>query len=177
LLLIDGVFSRIGIRLLHFEGIVDIRLGRGGDTSTCRRSGNMTFRFRKGKTRSWRLQQMRNACIDHVDYVDIHIESDWPPLKIKPTPRTRADIWGIGGLFRSGVIDTDGPPGVDQFPDHPIKLYDAPAGQLVGQLHYDRTKWRHFITPSTGSTTAIVDRQQLREVGYESAVLVVNEVR
>ncbi len=176
LLLIDGVVSRIESKLLHFEGTIDIRLGRGGDTNTCRREGKMTFRFRKGKTRSWRLQQMQNPCIDHVDYVDIHVTSGWQPAEITPRQPTRVEIWGLGGLFRSGEFEHDGPPGVDQIPDHPLTLYDAPAGKVLGQLHYDQDKWRYVITSTQGDTTKTVPRDQLREVGYESAVLVVNAV-
>ncbi|MDH3641137.1 MAG: hypothetical protein OES38_03520 [Gammaproteobacteria bacterium] len=172
LLRIDGAFTRIETKLLHFEGTIDIRLGRGGDTSTCRREGKMTFRYRTGKTRSWRLQQMQNPCIDHVDYVDIHIGSEWQPTDTTPRPPTRAEIWGIGGLFEAADFETDGPPGVDQFPDHPLTLYDAPAGKELGQLHYDRDTWRHFITPTQNDSTETVARSQLREVGYESAVLV-----
>ena len=176
LLLIDGVFSRIQPRLLHFEGTIDIRLGRGGDTNTCRREGKMTFRFRKGKTRSWRLQQMQNPCIDHVDYVDIHIDSPWQPADITPRQPTRVEIWGIGGLFRSGEFEEDGPPGSDQFADQPVTLYDAPGGTEIGQLHYDREKWRYFITSAQNDSTTTVPRDQLREVGYESVVLVVHAV-
>ena len=172
LLRIDGIFTRIEAMLLHFEGIIDIRLGRGSDTSNCRREGKMTFRFRTGKTRSWRLQQMQNPCIDHVDYVDIHIDSGWQPadtVRRQPTP---AEIWGIGGLFQPTNFAAEGPPGVDQFPDHSLTLYDAPAGTALGQLHYDRDAWRHYITSSPGDATTTVARSELREVGYESAVLV-----
>ncbi len=174
LLLIDGIFSRIETKLLYFEGTIDIRLGRGGDTSICRREGKMTFRFYKGKTRSWRLQQMQNPCIDHVDYVDIFIDSDWQPADVTPRQPTRAEIWGIGGLFRSAEFETDGPPGVDQVPDHPLTLYEAPAGKPLGQLHYDRDEWRYFITSAQDNSIQTVARSQLREVGYESAVLVVH---
>lgn len=176
LLRIDGVFSRIETKLLHFEGTIDIRLGRGGDTSTCRREGKMTFRFRKGKTRSWRLQQMQNPCIDHVDYVDIHIDSAWEPVDITPRQPTRVEIWGIGGLFRSGEFEEDGPPGSDQFADRPLTLYDAPAGKQVGTLHYDREEWRYFITSTQDDSSKTVPRSELREVGYESVVLVVHAV-
>ena len=174
LLLIDGVFSRIETKLLYFEGAIDIRLGRSGDTSTCRREGKMTFRFRKGKTRSWRLQQMQNPCIDHVDYVDIHIDSDWQPADITPRQPTRVEIWGIGGLFRSDEFEEDSPPGSDQFADQPLTLYDAPAGKPLGQLHYDADKWRHFITSTQDDSIETVPRSQLREVGYESVALVVH---
>ena len=171
LLRIDGVFFRIETKLLHFEGTIDTRLGRGNDTSTCRRKGKMTFRFYAGKTRSWRLQQMQNPCIDQVDYVDIHIDSGWQPVDITPRQPTRGEIWGIGGLFLSTELKTGGPPGVDQFPDHPLSLYDAPAGEQLGQLHYDRDKWRHYITSTQDDGIKTVARSQLREVGYESAVL------
>jgi len=171
---IHGVVTAIDKTLFEFEGELMIRLGRGGETKDpCVRKGKLTFKYREGNSRSWRLTQQQNPCVAHVDYVDIYIDRDWRPSLTKPRPPTQAELWGIGMI--TNEPDPSAAPGVVLFPDAQVSLYDQPGGQQMATASRATDQWRLLIQMAGSQTTIESNPDDLREVGYESGAIIVFE--
>ena len=151
-----------------------IRLGRGGEArDPCVRKGNLTFQYREGKNRSWRLTQQQNPCVDHVDYVDIYVDRDWRPAIAKPRPPTQAELWGIGMI--TNEPDPSALPGMVIFPDSQVPLYDQPGGKQMATVSKATDQWNLLIQKAGSQTSTQADPDDLREVGYESGAVIVFE--
>ncbi len=171
---IDGVVTAIDKTLFEFEGELMIRLGRGGETKDpCLRKGKLTFKYREGNSRSWRLTQQQNPCVDHVDYVDIYVDRDWRPAITKPRPPTQAELWGIGMI--TNEPDPSALPGLIIFPDSQVPLYEQPGGQQTAVVYKATDQWRLLIQKEESQATTEANPDDLREVGYESGALIVFE--
>jgi hypothetical protein len=171
---IDGVIAAIDQTTFEFEGEIMIRLGRGGEAEDpCLRKGKLTFKYREGNSRSWRLSQQQNPCVDHVDYVDIYVDRDWRPAISKPRPPTQAELWGIGMITKEP--DPSAMPGIVLFPDSPIPLYEQPGGQPTAVVYKAADQWRLLIQEAGSQASAEASPDDLREVGYESGAVVVFE--
>ena len=171
---IDGVVTAIDKTRFEFEGELMIRLGRGGEAKDpCFRKGKLTFQYREGNSRSWRLTQQQNPCVDHVDYVDIYVDRDWRPVISKPRPPTQAELWGIGMITHEP--DPSALPGMVIFPDSQAPLYEQPGGQPMAVVSKATDQWRLVIQETGSQESAQANPDDLREVGYESSAIVVFE--
>ena len=171
---IDGVVTAIDKTRFEFEGELVIRLGRGGEAKDpCLRKGKLTFKYREGNSRSWRLTQQQNPCVDHVDYVDIYVDRDWRPAITKPRPPTQAELWGIGMI--TNEPNPSALPGLAIFPDSQVPLYDQPGGKQIATVSRTTDQWRLLIQETETQTTREANSDDLREVGYESGALIVFE--
>lgn len=171
---IDGVVTVIDKTRFEFEGELVIRLGRGGEAKDpCLRTGKLTFKYREGNSRSWRLTQQQNPCVDHVDYVDIYVDRDWRPTITTPRPPTQAELWGIGMI--TNEPDPSALPGVVIFPDSQVSLYDQPGGKQMAVVSRATDQWRLLIQKAGSQASAQTNPGDLREVGYESGAVIVFE--
>ena len=173
---IDGVVTAIDKTRFEFEGELVIRLGRGGEAKDpCLRKGKLTFKYREGNSRSWRLTQQQNPCVDHVDYVDIYVDRDWRPAITKTRPPTQAELWGIGMI--TNEADPSAFPGVVIFPDPQVPLYEDPGSKQMAVVSRATDQWRLLIQKSGSQVTTQANPDDLREVGYESGAVIVFEER
>ena len=171
---IDGVVTAIDKTRFEFEGELMIRLGRGGEAKDpCFRKGKLTFRYREGNSRSWRLEQQQNPCVDHVDYVDIYVDRNWRPAITKPRRPTQAELWGIGMI--TNEPNPSALPGLVIFPDSQVPLYEHPGGKQVAVVYRATDQWRLLIQQEGSQAKTEANPDDLREVGYESGAVIVFE--
>ena len=167
---IEGVIASIGRSSFEFEGEIMIRLGYGPGREPCKRTGKFVFGYRQANSRSWRLEDRLNPCIDHVDYVDIYVDRDWRPDLPRPGTPTEAELWGIGLVTNDPAPDVM--PGLAVFPDLPLPLYDQPRGRKIGITSRAPNQWDILIQRGPSEPISALPNDS-KEVGYESRALVV----
>ena len=172
---IDGMVTLIDTTSFQFQGTLIIRLGYGPVKEPCVRRGTFTFAYREGKSRSWRLLEKQNPCVDHIDYVDIYVDRQWRPAIARPREPTEAERWGIG-LITTEPNLSDGP-GLAIFPAMPIPLYARPHGRQVSQAYRAKDQWNIVIEQVGAGAITRAHSDDLREVGYESGAVIVFAVQ
>ncbi|MFN8672573.1 MAG: hypothetical protein U0457_10910 [Candidatus Sericytochromatia bacterium] len=67
---IDGFFTSIDKYQLNFNGKITMQINHIFSGMPCQRLGDFTFKKYNGRN-YWRMQEMKNPCDVHTDYIDI----------------------------------------------------------------------------------------------------------
>ncbi len=145
---INGQITEINDHYFKFVGKMTTRF-KSDKNKRCAKTGIFYFRYRKGKSRSWRLLNEQHTCSNHVIFIDIYVNKRWAPRRYGK-PLTQSQLWGIGLLVNKGAGNSDNfivPSSVSEsmkfkilFPmKGVVKVYDEPGGAVIGSANINLT--------------------------------------
>ncbi|VAW78951.1 hypothetical protein MNBD_GAMMA12-3240 [hydrothermal vent metagenome] len=145
---INGQITEINNNYFKFVGTMTTQF-KSDKNKRCKKTGTFYFRYRQGKSRSWRLLNEQHTCSNHVVLIDIYVNKRWAPRRYGKL-LTQSEQWGIGLLVNKNASTIDNftiPSTVSEsmkfkilFPiTGLVKLYDKPDGVIIGSANINVT--------------------------------------